>query len=194
MDDSIKHPVWFLVAGGPSLCGFDFDQLKDRNVIAINKSFYSLPAATVIYFSDGRVFNWHKNDMQKHPGRKITVARNVDDPCVEKWRNAGRSGLGIDGKDIKCGNNSGYAAINLAYHLDAKTIVLLGYDMKFDGDKSHHYGEYSIKNKEDTLTYKMLPWFETIKDPLKHEGVTVYNANHDSALDCFEKRDLLEFL
>ena len=40
------------------------------------------------------------------------------------------------------GNNSGYAAINLAVHLGAARIVLLGYDMGNDGKVSHFHEGY----------------------------------------------------
>ena len=40
------------------------------------------------------------------------------------------------------GQNSGYQAVGLAYHLKADRIILIGFDMQRTGGKSHWHGDH----------------------------------------------------
>ena len=180
MDDTI-----YIVAGGPSLKGFDWGRLNSKRVIAVNRSYEVLPNAEIIYFSDKRFFYWHKEKLLKHKARKITGAV-LNHPDIEEIRFSGRGGLDRRPGYIKNGNNSGYAAINLAYHLRPSTIVLLGFDMRFEDGNSHWHDGHPIKNKE-TQFEKMVPYFKTLALHLKAAGIEVLNACPDSSVECFTK-------
>lgn len=101
-------------------------------------------------------------------------------------------GLGRD--KIHFGNNSGYQAINLAYLLGAKSIILLGFDMKRKAGKTHFFGHHPYHRPEQGPTDEIMQrWcnnFVQLAADLKSEGVTVYNATRDSVLNAFERREL----
>lgn len=74
--------------------------------------------------------------------------------------------------------NSLYGALNLAYHLNPKVILLCGLDAnqecKFDGSKPRNLSH--------------LPeLFKSTKRQLNYKGIKVYNSCLYSAVDCFEK-------
>jgi hypothetical protein len=181
-------PIWYIVAGGPSLKNFNWDLLKGKNVIAVNRAYEVLPDADIIYFTDLRFWNWHHKNLVNVKGRLITVSENVEHNKIEKWTLTGKAGLDTRYHCLRSGNNSGYAAINLAFHMYAKTIILLGFDMKFSRDGACHWHEpHPVKTKESILSEKMLGYFDTISQPLKDLDITVINGNPDSAIKCFNK-------
>lgn len=181
----------YIVGGGPSLKDFDFNSLRDKVTIAVNKSYRFVPNPSVIYWSDTRVYQWFQEDLDKINCLKVTnKAFPVGAPGVINLLNTGKHGLDKDPRCIRDGGNSGYAAMNLAYHLGAKKIILLGFDMKVDKSLSHFHGGYDqLTRIPDDALYKrlMLPSFETIANDLEKAKVKVYNASLESAIECFPK-------
>lgn len=102
-------------------------------------------------------------------------------------------GLGVGGV-IYTGGNGGYQAINLAYFLGARKIILLGYDMQRSQNKSHWHGDHpSALNR--SCNFKT--WLKNYKDlarDLRGAGVACVNASRNTALDCFQKVTLEEAL
>jgi hypothetical protein len=181
----------YIVGGGPSLNGFNFSSLKDKVTIAVNKSFKYLSNPSAVYWSDTRVYQWYHEELDKLNCLKVTNKPLPSGaPGVVNLLNTGKHGLDKDPRCIRDGGNSGYAAMNLAYHLGAKKIVLLGFDMKIEKNASHFHGGYEqlTKSPDDSL-YKrlMLPSFESISKDLEEVKVKVYNASHESAIECFPK-------
>ncbi len=192
----------YLVGGGPSLRGFDFDQLRGLHTIAINRSFLDCPYAEVVCFSDGRFWRWWGPDgsegqsLPDHPGLKITVQsdRKVSHPTVLNMTGTGRRGLETRRNRLRHGNSTGCAAMNVAWHLGAARIILLGYDGKpaKDGGDNYHGGHPVGYAKAGPVTAyeKMAPYYEPIGLELATRGVEVINASPDSAITCFPKVDL----
>ncbi len=175
---------WYLVGGGPSLRGFDWSRLDGRRVIAINRSFEVLPRAEVVYFTDARFWGWFSANLLDHSGRLITAGR-VSHPRVERYRLTGAKGIDTKPGCLRHGNNSGFAAINLAYHFGAKRIYLLGYDFRYGPDeRSHHHDGYPTLHRERVFA-KMLPYAEALAVDADRLGLHVWNVNPDSALRVF---------
>lgn len=183
----------YIVAGGPSLKNFDWSLLEGKEVIAVNRAFEVLPNAQTIYFSDLRFWHWHHSELLSHSGQKYTCAKRVEHASVEKFRFTGMRGMDVNYGGLRSGNNSGYAAINLAYHLGYKTVYLLGFDMKFSGDDSHWHNGYPARSQERIYS-KMIDCFDTLVGPLKEVGVVVYNINQDSRIKCFPMMTIKEAL
>jgi len=99
-------------------------------------------------------------------------------------------GLCTEPGKIHTGQNSGYAAINLAYHLGAKRILLLGYDMKMAGSKRHWFGAHPQGLEVASNYAAFASRFQTIL-PQKY-GIEIWNVTRDTALDCFPLYDLDE--
>lgn len=184
----------YIVAGGPSLRDFDWSSLDGKFVIAINRSYEVLPNAQIVYFTDREFWEDHKETMLQHKGQLVRGVLNPNKeekhPDVTIYQLSGPTGLETEPGKLKHGSNSTYAATNLAaVHLGFKRIYLLGVDMKWgdQGKKTSHWHDgHRRVDAESTYKGMMTKWL-TIVDPLKELGVEVYNANPDSALECFPK-------
>ena len=189
-------PIWkgetvFIIGGGPSLSKFDFNRLKDKNTLAINKAVQTCPWADILYWTDSRVYSWLKNDIGKFKGDKYTIKPFNTPPDVKVLKNTGTKGLELDPSGIRHGNNSGYAAINLAYHLGVNRIVLLGFDMGNMAGKGHFHEGYPVNMTMDkTYETKMLPTFDSLVYPLKENGIEIINASPVSKIRCFTKMNI----
>lgn len=189
-------PEWagetaYLLAGGPSMRNVPVHRLRNRCVIAINDSFELAPWADYLYFCDKRWWDTRRYKVRNQfAGRKLVTMTNAIEG-VFTLACTGLEGLETDPCAIRHGNNSGYQAINLAYHLGAKRIVLLGYDMCLgrNGETHWNYGmrpEGARDNGYDNvLRYTMLPHFKTLAAPLEAAGVKVFNACPGSALQVW---------
>lgn len=192
-------PEWtgetcMILAGGPSLRGFNTYCLAGLRVIAINESYRLCPWADVLYWADTKWWDRRKADVAAvFQGRYImTVAEKVDG-TVKQLRNTGVEGFDPDPGALRTGANSGYQAIHLAAHFGAKRIVLLGYDMRIVGPLTHwHEGHPGQQphSLQATLTQTFLPKFQGLVDPLAERGIEVINATPGSALKCWPQRSL----
>jgi len=188
------EPIWkgqtvFLIGGGPSLNGFDFKLLKNKRTIAINKAFVFHPNADILYWTDSRFYSWYKKDIDKFKGDKYTVKPYGDlAKDIKVLRNTGKAGLETDPSGVRHGNNSGHAALNLAYHLGAKRIVLLGFDMQNIKGASHFHDGYPVRQTRNEVYIKsMIPYFVAISEDLKRKKVEIINACPNSALTVFKR-------
>ena len=102
-------------------------------------------------------------------GWGLTVIRSEDSPGLSKDR-----GL------IYQGANSGYQAINLAYHLGGNPIILLGYDMK--GVGVHWFGKHQSPGLSTMTDYGgLVKRFDTINPD--DYGIEIINCSRDTALN-----------
>jgi hypothetical protein len=184
----------FIVGGGPSLKDFDFELLRDKTVIAVNKAFMSIPFAQVLYWSDTRFYEWFPKEIDAFTGIKVTCRPEPKRSDVINLLNTGKTGLETMSYGLRDGGNSGYAAINLAYHLGAKRIVLLGFDMQNTTKQTHWHDGYVSTADTSVMERIMLPSFETIVEPLEKRKVKVYNASQVSKITCFPKISIEEAL
>ena len=129
-----KGETVFVVGGGPSLMGFDFDQLRGQRIVAINLAFTKLPFAQFVFFADNRFWDWHEAALMGFKNHVVSTAQNKKVPHPHFHmikRNHDQSKFFSIEKDIVVGKDSGVQAINLAWHLGAQRIILLGFDMGF---------------------------------------------------------------
>lgn len=85
------------------------------------------------------------------------------------------------------GGNSGYQAINLAFHAGVRRIVLLGYDMQRTGGRSHWFGDHPGRLNVASPYERWVRDFASIAADLEAEGVEVINASRETALECFRR-------
>lgn len=89
---------------------------------------------------------------------------------------------------IHYGNNSGYQALNLAYHWGARRMILLGFDCKSRAGKMHWFGDHPKPLQNQIGAFKT--WLETfppLAKDLAATGVEVVNCSRDTALTCFRR-------
>lgn len=187
----------FILAGGPSLRNREFqclDAVRGRaRCIAINSSYQLAPWADVLYWSDMAWWRaWQGDVVENFTGYTVTI----DHPKLswaKSLHDLGQVGLSADPTGIYRGNNSGYAAINLAYLFGVKRICLLGYDMRaVDGRTHWHRGHEWLRETPDQADRKLvngfLPLFQYLVKPLQEAGVEVYNCTPGSMLHCWQFR------
>lgn len=89
---------------------------------------------------------------------------------------------------IHYGNNSGFQAMNLAYHWGARRMLLLGFDCKAQAGKVHWFGDHPKPLRTEPSAFKTwLASFEKLAKDLKADGVEVVNCSRETALTCFKR-------
>jgi hypothetical protein len=176
------------LATGPSLCQADVEAVRGRvdGVIAVNDAHRLAPWADVLYACDAKWWEWNAG-VPGFQGLRYTLQ-----PRAARWatvlRKTGEHGLELDPGGVRTGKNSGYQAINVAVHLGARRILLLGYDMRGD----HFFGSHPDKSRPPFLL--CLPIFDTLVAPLRAHGVEVCNCSRRTALRAFPCLTLEEAL
>jgi len=186
----------FVVAGGNSLKGFDFSQLKHKTTIVSNKSIINVPNSNYFITTDYTFLNWLKkenlyNKWKESKAMKFFVAncispviQNIDGVITDVRYNLkyelqdfdkivickSAKSVGFDFENFNSGYNSGFSSLQLAILLGYNPIYLLGFDMSTDGDATHYHGGYGkskdVMNKNLTNYSKH---FLTILERIKIE-------------------------
>lgn len=206
-----KGQAAFIIGGGPSLIGFDPEQLRGKGrIVAINDAGLTLmPWADVLYWGDRRWFEWNHPKLGLHQGRyKFTriMPRIAGHPLLAEALIArhdikvlgfkpGR--LSTTSKAVG-GHCSGSAGINIAWLMGADPIVLLGFDMHdLPLDRwqegywhDHHQKPPAMGSRKN----RFMPALERMAKELKDAGATVLNATPGSALKCFPAVNLQDVL
>jgi len=197
-----------ILGGGPSLEGFDYKALWVQprpRVIAINDSWRLCPWADLFYFCDTAWFqeqarvNRLSVDLSTdfrgvaNTGRMVKGGEDpATDPRVRMVRFTGQIGLEWREKDaVRHGSNSGYQVLNLAYHLGVARVLLLGYDMKVNRQKTHwHNAPRPAASSMARSLADFAALFQYLVDPMKRAGVDILNCTPGSALKCWPAMDL----
>lgn len=181
--------TFVILASGPSLSTVPAMSPKVRT-IAIKDAIRLAPFADVLYACDAKWWKHHGPTLD-YQGPRYALEPT---PFAQVLRHTGQTGIERDPTALRTGKNSGYQAINLAVHLGAAKIVLLGYDMQTDAKGSHHwFGDHPYHTVVPPYQ-AFLSCFETIVAPLKALGIEVLNATPQSALKVFPRVSLEEAL
>ena len=185
----------FIIGGGPSLRGFDFEALRDLRCMAINVAFKDVPWAEVAYVGYARLLDqladdpeWGKFEglrytrshqtgrLQKLQPQNVNVLRRAD-----AWQ--------TDPSRIASLGNSGLSGVNLAEQLGWSPIFLLGFDcggFTKSGKMANYHDRYPDhwRKPGSLLMSKFTDGFRKVLSDITAE---VYNSNPQSELDCFPK-------
>jgi len=187
-----KRSVIGICASGPSLTADDVRALRAKvgQLIVINTTFKLAPNADHLYACD---FKWwqhyHKEATQTCASAALwsyeikTTQKFPNVKCVQGSTTA--QGLNRAPFRVNAGGNSGHQALNLAYHLGATRVILLGYDMQ---GNTHWHGDHpqGLNNQHGNYPdYRRK--MEPLARDLESEGVEVLNATRNTALTCFER-------
>jgi len=182
----------FILASGPSLTQEQCDAVRGKGkVIAINTTFRLAPWADVLYGCDGRWWDEYHSEAKATSSELWTQEASAAKKHGLKFAQSRKApGLGKQFGVIHQGANSGYQAINLAYQAGVKRIVLLGFDMKRVGGKSHHHGDHP-RHLNSSLPFAMwIREFAQLAKDLEAAGVETINCTPGSALKCFRAETL----
>jgi hypothetical protein len=191
-----------VIGGGSSLTPADVDYCRGKaRVIAIKEAYQLAPWADVLYAADAKWWRFYQG-APTFDGLKYSIEQNPSQdapdwcaawPDVAILRNKGDHGLSLDPSGLCTGHNSGYQAVNLAVHLGAAKIVLLGFDMwRGPSGEQNWFGKHP--NHVESPYPLFLQSFATIVAPLKQAGVEVLNASRFTILNGFPRVPLEEAL
>jgi hypothetical protein len=181
--------------------------IHEKHVIGVNAAFLLGKWVDVIFFGDGKFYFQHQKELGMHDRIKVSCNPNLHKrPNVKGVKYVPRDGTHPEGittrlNAISWNRNSGGSAINLAYHLGARRIVLVGFDMKENGNNMHWHTQYVPPGKLGAPIHKRklpfgrhIPSFPCIARDAARLKVEIINASPDSALDCFTKMTVKEAL
>lgn len=83
------------------------------------------------------------------------------------------------------GQNSGYQAINFAYHMGAKCVILLGYDMTSHSGKARWHPDHPSPCGNHNNHSQFAANFDAMNPP-----IDVINCSPITAINSFRKLDL----
>ena len=202
----------FILGGGPSLSNVNFDLIKGRRVLAVNNS-YGDPVKNekgeticyeprhwvdAVWYGDVRWLEWHKEGMKKFSGLIGSCASGHDNKKgIIHYKRGRQYGLEKRRGYVAWNRSSGASAIDFAFHLGAKTVVLLGYDMRrVDGKKNWHDDHKSgppNDGSKDPYDRFLIP-FQYINRDARERGFKIINCTPDSAIQVFPIMSLEDYL
>lgn len=174
-------------------------------VIAVQDAYTALPYADVMYGCNPSWWRLHKDcagfhgeKWTSHQGGKDSTNNKLDPDYELKVPIADAFGLNVvegrhgdvfslDPSYISYGSNSGFQAINLAILFGCRRIVLVGFDMRHVGGKSHFFGDHpggEVRQNSDGDYRNFVRHFAVGARELPKE-IVVINATPGSALDCW---------
>jgi hypothetical protein len=161
--------VVYIVGGGSSLDGFCFDDLRDKETIAVNKSALTVPDPTYTITADSGIFQQIQEGLLSDINTMKVLVTNADHCSMKRInkefvhvrtgyvydllcmdmiiQNKGCDGIGFSFADFRTGYNSGFCAFQFAVLLGYTHICLLGMDMDASGKHYSQYGGGRIAEK-----------------------------------------------
>jgi hypothetical protein len=175
----------FIIAGGPSVLGYNLEALRGRRVIVINSSVFAVPWADFLYFGDWRW--WHEDEnraaIASFAGRAITTSRMVSDNKVLTCRKTNPPGLALAHDSLMQKWTSLTAATNLAAHLvgPGGTIIWLGADGRHAANgRTHHHKQHRWPHKPGCYD-KQHADLVTIIPSLRAMRISLFNVSPGTA-------------
>lgn len=161
-------------------------------VIAINDTYRAAPWADVLYACDGPWWD-RAHGARDFAGQRWTQDRSAAERWGLNWvEGRYRPGLSDTPKMIHYGGNSGYQAINLAYHFAGGPLaILIAYDMQKAPDgRRHHHDTEPAKSFPDFRAW--VANFATMRPDLDRLGLDVVNCSRVTAIpeSTFRRADL----
>lgn len=195
-----KDQTSFIIGGGPSLIGFDFTPIIHRNVIGVNNAYLLGDWVDICWFGDLKWHQWHHEQLKSFKG--IIAHCNTKSSLINLKRlipfERNRvSGIDTTPNSVAWNRCSGFSAINFAYHLGSRKIVLLGFDMNHNGKQRNWHNDHKEKctlREADTRYSHYLTCCPVIQKDANRLGVRIINTNLNSAIEVFEKLSLEKVL
>lgn len=184
------------IGSGPSLTTADLVKCIGSPIVAVNDSYQATvgPPPVAIFAADAAWWARSPDACRRDTLKYCLSPAWVDGTAgVRTLVRTGQRGLECDPTGLRSGGHSGYAAINLAYHLGAATIVMLGYDMQPAEDGAHHYfGEHPDGSHP---RYQQWLWlYGGLTEALAREDVRLINASRRTAIQGVPRVALEEVL
>jgi hypothetical protein len=178
----------YIIGGGPSVSNTPLHLIYDKKIIGVNMAYKLGDWIDICFFGDSRWFDWNREEIKKFKGTIITCQRklrHINGHDIKSVQKGKKKGIETNPKFVCWNGSSGGCAINIAYHLGASRIVLIGFDMKTKNGEHHFHNDYPAKGKQYDPYKKFIEPFPVIKKEANRLGVEILNATPDSTIDCF---------
>ena len=173
--------TFICIASGPSLTADDCTLASDSGypIIAVNSSWRAIPVCHHIFAGDCGWWDACYSQLPAQARRWSTSGRAVVRYGVSHFRPPDNGTF-----------NSGQRAIQLAAHLGATRIILLGYDCSLAAG-IHWHGEHpaGLKNPDAVSVARWREEFARVADTLIN--IDIINCSRNTSLTCF-RREMLE--
>lgn len=180
----------FVVAGGPSLRGFDWSLLKKEFTIGINK-ICQVFTPSLLFSWDKVCYDWYQTQFINSPIVMVDPS-NANYDKVFFVRSAGEFGNPTQINKIFIGTHTGYAAINLALALDFNPIYLLGFD--YIPDSSNNYHVTDDWNHPPDIDQRLKRFRLEIDGYSEYAKNEIVNLNPNSNLQTLPVADIKEII
>jgi hypothetical protein len=200
-------PAWagqtcFIVGGGPSVAVQPIERLRGRRVIALNSSYLAVPFADFLLFADTRWYEQHRGrrEFQAFAGQRVTCSPHIHDERIWRLRRRNPPGLAGELDAVVMSRTVMAAALNMAAHLAAARIVMLGLDGQpapidladlvargFPAElagRTHHHEPHPWPQREGCWNEQRAE-LATLVEPLAQRGISVVNASPNTAVDLW---------
>ncbi len=159
-------------------------EIKTHRVIGVNNCYELGDWVDVCWFGDSKWFQWYHEEFAFFSGLKATCNHKfVTEPRknIKALLRGKPQGLETDPRKVSWNRSSGGSAINLAIHLGAKRIVLVGYDMRLiDGAKN--WKPHKREKTKPNPYVRFREPFKKIMEDAKALGIEIVNASPKSSL------------
>ena len=199
----------FIIGGGSSLKSFDFNKLRDKDTIVINKTIFHTPNANYFITCDNSlsmklrrenklrdfkkinipkffVVQLALNYLKEEHGKIIDIRSNTIynlqyfDTIIKSYN---LEGIGYNWNDFRCGVDSAYCGLQLAILLGYKEINLLGIDFTITEETHFHEGYGQSKEKFlNRLDWYYDYWKRGLNNLKNNSEIKIYNCSHISKL------------
>jgi hypothetical protein len=188
----------FIIGGGASLKGFDWNLLRSELTIGCNGNFILGPEiCKICFFGDYKFFRKYVQELSNFATKGIVVTNHQKFlKCCPDWLHVfPRTAHGLHTDSLGWNSNTGASAINLALLFGAKKVYLLGFDMKLSKEKKNNWHDKGVDRANAAVFRTFLRNFVYVcKDwKSKFADREIINITDDSELNCFPKIGVKEF-
>lgn len=205
----VEPPYWddtptYIVGGGPSLAGFDFNRLRGLgHIVGVNQSIWDAPSECGVTVDHPFVRNRAEQLREYAKQRPLYLSVGND------WQKSGlpsiedatylwsvpTPGLSTECEYLHKGATSGYAALGIAVLKKTRRIFLLGFDYKTINSRHHYHNNHPWHHKANDQSWAV--WarrYEPAARDCQNLGIEVFNCSPESELPYFKKITLEESL
>jgi len=177
------------------------EAIHGRRSIAVNNAYLIGEWMDAMFFGDCGWHLQHRVNLARWRKLKVTCCPKFANRPLEEMEgikylikdSSNRLGLTTKRRMVSWNHNSGAAAINLAVHLGATRVVLLGFDMSLGHRGASHWHPGHGARRSPPFE-RHLRGFPDIARDAERLGVEIINACPDSAIEAFPRVELKEVI